>query len=101
MAEDNIIGLKRRQQEQLIPLEEVLIRMYNDKKLNNILHELIMAADKILQSNGYQYKGEGDRDFVKDNTHRTFLQLTSQTVKIKERLEYWEGLKKASEEKCE
>ena len=60
--------------------------MYNDKKLNNILHELMMAADKMLQSYGYQYKGEGDRDFVKDNTHRLFLQLTGQNVKIKERL---------------
>ena len=86
MADDNIIELNRRQQDQLAPLEEVLTRMYNDKKLNNILHELVMAADKILQSYGYQYKGEGDRDFVKDNTHRAFLQLTSQNVKIKERL---------------
>jgi hypothetical protein len=86
MAEDNIIELNRRQQDQLVPLEEVLTRMYNDKRLNNILHELVMAADKILQSEGYQYKGEGDRDFVKDNTHRAFLQLTSQNVKIKERL---------------
>ncbi|MBA4417957.1 MAG: hypothetical protein C0392_08615 [Syntrophus sp. (in: bacteria)] len=86
MAEDNIIELNRRQQDQLVQLEEVLTRMYNDKKLNNILHELIMAADKILQSYGYQYKGEGDRDFVKDNTHKAFLQLTSQTVKIKEKL---------------
>ena len=86
MAEDNIIGLNRKQQDQLIPLEELLIRMYSDKKLNNILHEFIMAADKILQSYGYQYKGEGDRDFVKDNTHKAFLQLTSQAVMIKERL---------------
>jgi hypothetical protein len=86
MAEDNIIELNRRQQDQLVPLEEVLTRMYNDKRLNNILHELVMAADKILQSHGYQYKGEGDRDFVKDNTHRAFLQLTGQNVKIKERL---------------
>jgi hypothetical protein len=86
MAGDNIIELGKRQKEQLVQLDEVLTRMYNDKKLNNILHELIMAADKILQSYGYQYKGEGDRDFVKDNTHKLFLQLTSQNVKIKERL---------------
>jgi hypothetical protein len=86
MAEDNIIELNRRQQDHLVQLEEVLTRMYNDKRLNNILHELVMAADKILQSYGYQYKGEGDRDFVKDSTHRAFLQLTGQNVKIKERL---------------
>jgi len=87
MAEDNIIEIKRKQTEpSSMELEEVLIRMYNDKKLNNILHELIMAADKILQSYGYEYKGEGDRDFVKDNTHKLFLQLTSQNVKPKEKL---------------
>jgi|WetSurMetagenome_2_1015567.scaffolds.fasta_scaffold772922_1 hypothetical protein len=86
MAGDNIIELNKRQKDQLVELEEVLTKMYNDKKLNNILHELVMAADKILQSYGYQYKGEGDRDFVKDNTHKLFLQLTSQNVKIKDRL---------------
>ena len=85
MTEDKIIELGRRQQNQLMPLDEVLIRMYNDKKLNNILHELVMAADKILRSCGYEYKGEGDRDFVKDNTHRAFLQLTGQNVKVRER----------------
>ncbi len=84
MADNNVIELNRGKQDRSAPLEEVLTRMYNDKKLNNILHELTMAADKILQSYGYQYKGEGDRDFVKDNTHKVFLQLTSQNVKVKE-----------------
>jgi hypothetical protein len=86
MAEDNIIEIKRRQQDPAMELEDVLTKMYNDTKLNNILHELVMAADRILQSYGYQYKGEGDRDFVKDTTHKAFLQLTSQNVKVKEKL---------------
>jgi hypothetical protein len=86
MAEDKVIELNRRPQGELLALDEVLTRMYNDKKLNNILHELVMAADKVLQSHGYEYKGEGDRDFVKDNTHRAFLQLTMQNVRIKEKL---------------
>lgn len=87
MADDKVIDLTRRQrEEELIPLEEVITRLYNDKKLNNILHELVMAADKMLQSHGYEYKGEGDRDFVKDNTHRAFLQLTAQNVRVKEKL---------------
>jgi len=66
--------------------EEVLVKLYNNTKLNNILHEFIMASDKILQANGFEYKGEGDRDFVKDETHKAFLSFLKVNIKEKEEL---------------
>ena len=68
-----------------LSIEELLIKLYNDRKLNNILHELIMATDKIIQLHNYEFKSEGDRDFVKDYTHKSFLSVLKNKIKEKQK----------------
>lgn len=64
-------------------VKDMMTKLYHDRKINNILHELNMAADKIIQSYGMEFKGEGDRDFVKDQLHKSYLGLVLQNIRKK------------------
>lgn len=69
-----------------LTLEELLVKCYSDRKTNNVLMELIMAVDGVLQTYGYEFKSSGDRDFVKDETHKALLNYVKSNIKQKEKI---------------
>ena len=84
---DNVSNLNSyRKSNVKITLEELLAKCYSDRKTNNVLMELIMAVDGVLQTYGYEFKSSGDRDFVKDETHKALLNYVKSNIKQKEKI---------------
>ena len=81
---DNIIDFsKKLSSDEKITINDLAAKIYNNRQINNIYHELMMTVDKILQQNKYEFKTAADKDFVMIESHKFLINILIKFIKEK------------------
>lgn len=77
---------KNRDRSTIVDVNHLLLKIYLSKNISNVLHQLIMTVDRIIQAEKYEFKSEGDRDFIKDMLHQYLARNLVRVIKVKDNL---------------
>jgi len=69
--------------EERISIDELSAKIYNNRQINNIWHELMMAIDMLIRNNKYEFKTAADKDYIMDRSHKFLIELMSKYIKDK------------------
>lgn len=64
--------------------EDLLMKCYSDRRLNNVMQEMVMTVDKLLRENGYEFNSAADRDYTSDEVHKFLLSFIKPYIRIKD-----------------
>lgn len=64
--------------------EDLLMKCYSDRRLNNVMQEMVMTVDKLLRENGYEFNSAADRDYTSDEVHKFLLNFIRPYIRIKD-----------------
>ena len=64
--------------------EDLLMKCYSDRRLNNVMQEMVMTVDKLLRENGYEFNSAADRDYTSDEVHKFLLSFIRPYIRIKD-----------------
>ena len=68
----------------VISTEDMLMKCYSDRRLNNVMQEMVMTVDKLLRENGYEFNSAADRDYTSDEVHKFLLSFIRPYIRIKD-----------------
>ncbi len=80
MKSDNVFLFKK-PIKSVINIEDLLTKCYSDRKINNVLQELMMVVDKGFQDNDWEFNSASDRDYVADETYKFLLNIVKLYVR--------------------